>query len=124
MHWVIFFMKYNNEPLMFINTVNTKNKLNGQTVYDSRKETKSIEEEIGFKKENETLNLDILSKLENMVKQYDENIVIICKIKLTNETIICIPMAIKEGRLLARKIDSEQINIDLNQIIAVEKIRV
>ena len=53
---------------------------------------------------------------------YDENLVIICKIKLTNETIICIPMAIKEGRLLARKINSEQISIDLNQIIGVEKI--
>ena len=53
-------MKYDNDPLMFINTVNTKNKLNGQYIYDSRKDNKNFYEEI-LKEENINYDIEILN---------------------------------------------------------------
>ena len=107
-------MKYDNDPLMFINTVNTKNKLNGQYIYDSRKDNKNFYEEI-IKEEN-VVDRKLLNKLTNMIKQYEDNQVVIVK--------VCIPFAIQDGRLFARKTNSEEIIVDIAKIVSVEKIHI
>ena len=115
-------MKYDNDPLMFINTVNTKNKLNGQYIYDSRKDNKNFYKEI-IKEEN-VVDSKLLNKLTNMIKQYEDNQVVIVKVKLKDEDIICIPFAIQDGRLFARKTNSEEIIVDIAKIVSVEKIHI
>lgn len=118
-----FFMG-NNEPLMFIHSVSKTKNDSGQSVYDSRKDGLNNIKEDKESKVIELNNIREIQKIQNMIKLYNNNKVVVCRI-LTNEgEVECVPIKIEETKVLVKKTDLSTNNISLNDIKKVEIIHI
>lgn len=110
----------NKGPLMFINTVNTEIKnTNEQEIFDSRVDKKK-------KKNNE--NIDKTKsfeerKIKNIIEMYNNNKPILCNIITINEEIIGIPYKLLDNILYLKLSETEEKEINLDDILDVIIIR-
>lgn len=114
------FMFNDNEPLMYINSITKTSGENGQSVFDSRKQTVYKEKEEKIK----VIYTKELQKIENMIKLYNNNKVVVCKIFLEDEEIECVPVKIENNNLYIKRTDSSINNISMENIRKVEIIHI
>ena len=104
------------EPLMFINSINTKiennTKSNNQQIFDSRKNKKS---DLCFKVEER--------KIKNIIEMYRKKRPVFCEISTFSDTIKGIPYMLIDNILKVYIAEGIEEEIDINKIPNISIIR-
>ena len=117
----------NNKPLMFINSISSLGGKEKEQIFDSRKTInikKEEKEQESLKKEIQSVNEKEIYKLNKMIKLNNYDKLVVCRLYTPDAEVECIPISIDNNKLKVRKTETVIEEIDLNNIINVEIVKI